>query len=88
MYSNSEANIKLLVKLSEALEGNVGTEQGHPMSTELFKIFLLDHSDELNNTTGADFSNLNEFKVLHLLWADDLVLLALDDPSLQKLIDR
>ena len=87
MYSNSEANIKLLVKLSEALEVNVGTEQGHPISTELFKIFLLDLSDELNNTTGADVPNLNEVKISHLLWADELVLLALDGPSVQKLIN-
>ena len=57
MFSNSNAEIKLLGKLSEALEVTVGSEQGHPMSPELFKIFLLDHSDELNNTTGADFSN-------------------------------
>ena len=57
MYSNSKAKIKLLGKLSEALEVNVGTEQGHPMSPELFKIFFLDLSDELNNTTKADVPN-------------------------------
>ena len=49
MFSNSNAEIKLLGKLSEALEVTVGSEQGHPMSPELFKIFLLDLSDELNN---------------------------------------
>ena len=87
MYSNSKAKIKLLGKLSEALEVNVGTEQGHPMSPEFFKIFLLDLSDKLNNTTGANVPNLNEVKISHLLWADDLVLLALDGPSLQKLVD-
>ena len=86
MCSNSFVKIKLLGKLSEALEVNVGTEQGHPMSPELFKIFLLDLSDELNNTTEADVPNLNEVKVLHLFWADDFVPLAIGGPSLQKLV--
>ena len=87
MYSDSKAKTKLLGKLSAALEVNVGTEQGHPMSSELFKIFLLDLSEDLYNTTGADVLKSNEVKISHLLWADDLVLLALDGPSLQKLID-
>ena len=89
MYSNSKAKIKLLGKLSKSLDVLVGTEQGHPMSPELFKIFLLDLSDELNSVSIDDTNipTLNDVNITHLLWADDLVLLALDGPSLQKLID-
>ena len=41
MYTNSCAKIKLLDKLSSAIDVTIGTEQGHPMSPELFKIFIL-----------------------------------------------
>ena len=37
--------------------------------------------------TWMNFTLLNNFKVSHLLWAADLVLLPLDPTSLQKLLD-
>ena len=88
MYSNSRAKIKLLDKLSRAIDVTVGTEQGHPMSPELFKIFLLDLSNELNGLPNISVPRLNQIDISHLLWADDLVLLALDSHTLQRLIDR
>ncbi|KAL5267087.1 hypothetical protein ACHWQZ_G004202 [Mnemiopsis leidyi] len=36
MYTNSSAKVKLLNKLSEKIDILCGTEQGHPMSPELF----------------------------------------------------
>ena len=86
MYRNSKAKIKLLNRISEVIDINVGTEQGHPMSPELFKIYLLDLSAKLNG--DADklcLPSLNNNTVSHLLWADDLILLALDERSLQHL---
>ena len=53
MYNNSHAKIKISGKLSEALDILSGTEQGHPMSPELFKIFLYDLSDELDVCENA-----------------------------------
>ena len=70
------------------MEALIGTEQGHPMSPELFKTYLLDLSKELNETYDLLVPELNDIKLSHLLWADDLVLLALDMKSLQILIDR
>ena len=89
MYSHSKAKIKMTGKLSEAIKVQVGTEQGHPMSPELFKIFLLDLSKELNDAIGhsTQTPKLNNTSLSHLLWADDLVLLALDRSSLQHLIN-
>ena len=53
MYQNSTAKLKLLDKISEAIDILIGTEQGHPMSPELFKTYLLDRSIDLNDTTGV-----------------------------------
>ena len=88
MYQNSSAKLKLLNKISEAIDILIGTEQGHPMSPELFKIYLLDLSRDLNEITGLEIPNLNGELISHLLWADDLVLLALDQRSLQILINK
>ena len=44
MYSNSTTHIKLIKKVSAAINVEVGTEQGHPMPPEVFKIFINDLS--------------------------------------------
>ena len=88
MYKHSTAKIKLLNKVSEAIDILIGTEQGHPMSPELFKTYLLDMSNELNKTDNLNVPELNGIRLSHLLWADDLVLLSLDKESLQELINR
>ena len=87
MYTNSKAKIKLINKVSDAIDVLVGTEQGHPMSPELFKIYLLELSELLDTTYNVKAPLLNARRVTHLLWADDLVLLALDKESLQRLLD-
>ena len=89
MYSHSKARIKLLSRLSEQIDILVGTEQGHPMSPELFKLYILDFSrriKEIENTVTVPC--LNELKLSHLLWADDLILLALNEKSLQILLNQ
>ena len=48
MYSNSFAYIKLSGHLSKQLNISKGTEQGHPLSPDLFKIFLFDLSKLLD----------------------------------------
>ncbi len=87
MYSHSNTSIKLIRKLSAAIDVTIGTEQGHPMSPELFKLFIHDLSSRLESIEELSAPLLNGIKVSHLLWADDLVLLALDARSLQKLLD-
>ena len=51
-------------------------------------LILLDLSIDLNDTTGLNLPSLNGIILSHLLWADDLVLVALDALSLQTLINR
>ena len=87
MYTNSKAKIKLLNKLSEKIDVLCGTEQGHPMSPELFKCFIHQLSEDLNSMENVEVPLLKSTRVTHLLWADDLILLALDQESLQRMLE-
>lgn len=87
MYSHSSAKVKLLNKLSEMIVIQCGTEQGHPMSPELFKCVIHQLSLDLDNAEAVNAPELKNIKITHLLWADDLILLALDQDGLQLLLD-
>ena len=81
MYNKSIAKIKVSNLLSPDIKIERGTEQGHPLSPDLFKIFIHELSS-LFKCTG-NYPDLNKTVVSHLLWADDLVLLSLDAEGLQ-----
>ena len=87
MYQNSSTKVKLLNKLSDRIDVVCGTEQGHPMSPELFKCFIHQLSKDINSIEGLNVPLLGTAKITHLLWADDLVLLALDRESLQAMLN-
>lgn len=88
MYTNSSAKLKMVKKLSECFDIKAGTEQGHPLSPELFKCYIHELSKRLNCLQGTENPLLNNVRITHLLWADDLVLLALTKDSLQLMIDE
>ena len=88
MYTHSKARLKMVQKLSCEIEILAGTEQGHPLSPELFKCYIKELSERINNIKGISVPKLNEHPISHLLWADDLVLLALNKSSLQKMINE
>ena len=84
MYTNSTGQIKLSGHVSNKIPIKKGTEQGHPLSPDLFKLYIKDLSPNL------DFKNCPQLLdqiVSHLLWADDRILLALDPITLQKQLD-
>ena len=60
-----------------------GTEQGHPLSPDLFKIFPSDLSELLEI---KDCPSLSNIPISHLLWAYDLILLSLSTEAAQKQI--
>ena len=70
--------------LSDKFDISKGTEQGHPLSPDLFKIYIRDLSPQLDHENCPKL--LNQL-ISHLLWADDLILLALDPETLQKQLD-
>ena len=84
MYTNSFAYIKLSGHLSKRINISKGTEQGHPLSPDLFKIFISDLSPLLESFVCPKLSNIN---ISHLLWADDLIMLSLDPKSCQEQVN-
>lgn len=86
MYENSSSSIRLSGIVSESFLVQIGTEQGHPLSPEFFKMFLDEMSRLLNNMPGA-FPELAGTQINHLLWADDIVLLALERSSMENLLN-
>ena len=81
MYKNSTAQIKLSNHISNSMPIEKGTEQGHPLSPDLFKIFLSDLSPLFEQSNCPELMG----KIIsHLLWADDLIILALDRNTLQS----
>eukprot|EP00116_Pleurobrachia_bachei_P000592 sb/3460854/ len=88
MYSASVAQIKLSGHVSKRIAIRKGTEQGHPLSPELFKIFLFDLTAILNQVTcQEDTPHLRKLGISHLLFADDLIMLSLNRQTTQRQID-
>lgn len=84
MYKNSFAFIKLSGHLSNRINISKGTEQGHPLSPDLFKIFISDLSPLLEMLCCPELSNI---PISHLLWADDLIMLSLSPEYCQMQLD-
>ena len=84
MYTNSSGQIKLSGHISNKFNIHKGTEQGHPLSPDFFKIYIKDLSPLLDE---QNCPKLLHQLISHLLWADDLIILALDPQTLQKQLD-
>ena len=92
-YKHSKARLNIINKLSELFDISCGTEQGRPVSPELFIIYIHKLSMELNEMAynlenPVNVPELDGTPISHLLWADDIVLLARDKKSLQRSIEK
>ena len=85
-YTDRTASIKVGGCITDTFPTKAGVIQGEPPSPELFKIFIYELSDHLDEAYN-DVPYLNGRKVSHLLWADDLFINALTSEGLQKLLD-
>ena len=72
--------------MSEEFGVSNGVRQGGILSPHLFKIYLDDLSSELNKKKLG--CNINGVSLNHLLYADDMVVLAPSPLALQRLIDE
>lgn len=82
MYEKSTCQLRLNNHLSRMIDIGKGTEQGHTLSPELFKSYMQDVTPLLNH---GNVPLLGDTLLTHLLWADDLVLMALDLDTAQQL---
>lgn len=85
-YSERTASVKIGSNTTDNFATVSGVIQGEPASPELFKIFIHDLSDQLDEACAL-VPELNGIKISHLLWADDLFVNALTAEGLQILLD-
>ena len=84
MYSKTQATIKVNNLLYDTIEDKCGTNQGGPLSPNLFRFMLEDLSDFLNKKCGIV---IGDKIFVHLLWVDDLVLMSDTAAGLQEQLD-
>ena len=85
IYSSSTSKIKLNGKLSCSFDVMSGVKQGDIISPILFSMYLNDLATGIKNLNcGIDISGFN---CSILLYADDIVLVAPSEESLQKMLD-
>jgi hypothetical protein len=77
MYSKIKGVIKVNNRLYDTISDECGTNQGGPLSPNMFRYMLNDLRDFLNTSYGI---NIDDELLVHLLWADDLVIMS-DSPE-------
>lgn len=84
IYSSSNSQIRLNGMLTESFNVTSGVRQGDILSPILFSMYLNDLATGIKDLNcGIDISGIN---VPILLYADDIVLIAPDEKSLQRML--
>ena len=86
MYRKTEYCVKLKKGHTRAINSNLGLKQGCPLSPMLFNLYI-DDIDDIFDEQCDPISIQNE-KINHFLYADDLVILSHSKEGLQRGIDR
>ena len=86
MYSNSTGHIKINGKISEAFQINKETEQGHPLSPELFKVYFQKLSELLNEAQAlTNCPTLSGLRITYLAqWRNFAGLVIMAPPGSKK----
>ena len=85
LYANVKCAVNVNSYRTDWFGQNIGLKQGCLLSTTLFNLFLNDLSLRLNQS-GIGV-HIEEMIINHLLYADDLVLIAETESDLQILLD-
>ena len=86
IYNSVKSRVKCNNTLSEAFSCNMGVRQGECLSPFLFAMYINDMEQELENN-GVNGIDIGMFKLLLLLYADDIVLFGNTSEELQKSLD-
>ena len=85
MYSKIKSRIKISCWLYNWIKDSSGTNQGGPLSPTMFRVMLEDLRLFLEKEHGII---INDDEILiHMLWADDLILMSSTAAGLQKQLD-
>ena len=84
LYTKTRYHVKYKGKISDPIHEYVGVNQGGNTSLTLFRRYLRDLKDYLDEYTGICISN--EI-LLHMLWADDLVMVSCTPKHAQRQLD-
>lgn len=87
MYNNLKWNIYYMNSFSNNFECKLGVRQGKCLSPLLFLLFL-DDIEEMYMSEGLDGIDVDMFKMLLILYTDDIVLFANNKQKLQLSLDR
>ena len=85
MLINTRSCVKINDKYTEFFQVLNGVRQGDPISSSLFSVYINDLVSDINTLKMG--INIGEDLVSLLLYADDLVLMAPNGTSLQKMLD-
>jgi exonuclease III len=85
MYSQIKAKVKIGIWLYDWIKDDCGTNQGGPLSPSMFRKLLIDLRNFLKSKHGIVITD-GEI-LLHILWADDLLLVADSPQGLQAQFD-
>ena len=85
LYSKTSFRVKHSGKLSDSILQQMGVNQGGNASPTIFREYLADLSDYLPKHTGVCISDAEI--LVHLLWADDLILVSTQAKDSQKQLD-
>ena len=87
MYLNNNLCVKTSSGLTPYFISKVGVRQGCALSPLLFNLYISDLSSCLDSSENITAIKLHSKRITHLLYADDLVLIAESENDLQSLLD-
>ena len=83
-YNKSKAIINIENNFSQIFETTTGCKQGGPLSPRLFAIYVEELSSLLDNEQAG--IRIGKLRINNLFYADDLLLLAMDELELNSLL--
>ena len=87
MYSNTMYSCKFNNSYSEPFLANTGVKQGDSLSPTLFNVFVDDIDSCFIDNSNTDPVTLGQYKLNHLLYADDLALISESPTGLQHCLN-
>ena len=86
MYTKTEYSVKLKTGRSKNIQSNLGLKQGCPLSPMLFNLYVDDIAEVFDESCCP--IELQNMKINHFLYADDLVLISESSEGLQNSLDK